>query len=153
MKFYGHAEWIVNFKKYDQIFDSHLRIKVMALWSFPICLYGEAIRLQCFLPTRYVSEHGHVYICMWRPLPDLLKIANIWTLVALYGSMMHCSLIPRHNFQLCSAAHWKACFSVCNTAKLGIGSEDKAMNLAVLMWWFSDNFFFFCLVCQSLVTH
>ena len=32
MKFYGLAEWIMNFKTYDQIFDSHLRIiKVMAL--------------------------------------------------------------------------------------------------------------------------
>ena len=30
-KFYGHAEWIVNFIKRDQIYDSHLRIKVMAL--------------------------------------------------------------------------------------------------------------------------
>ena len=36
-------------------FDSRLRIKVTALWSFPIlCLYREAIRLQSFLPTRYM---------------------------------------------------------------------------------------------------
>ena len=28
--------------------------------------------------------------------------------------------------QLCSVAHWKACFSVCSTAKLGIMPEDKA---------------------------
>ena len=33
----------------SRIFDSHLRIKVMALWSFPICLYLEAKRLQCTL--------------------------------------------------------------------------------------------------------
>ena len=30
------AEWNVNFKKYDQIFDSHLRMKVTVLWSIPI---------------------------------------------------------------------------------------------------------------------
>ena len=40
--------------KIDLSFDSRLRIKVTALWSFPICLYREAIRLQCFLPTLYV---------------------------------------------------------------------------------------------------
>ena len=34
-----------------RIFDSQLRIKVMALWSFPICLYVESMRLQCFPPT------------------------------------------------------------------------------------------------------
>ena len=35
----------------SQIFDTHLRIKVMALWSFPIGLYVEAMHLQCFPPT------------------------------------------------------------------------------------------------------
>ena len=44
----------MKFQKYNQIFDSRLRIKVTALRSFPICLYREAIRLQCFPPTRYV---------------------------------------------------------------------------------------------------
>ena len=37
-----------------QNFDSHLIIKVMALYSIPIYLYREATRLQCFPPTRYV---------------------------------------------------------------------------------------------------
>ena len=37
-----------------------------------------------------------------------------------------------------------SCFTVCNTAKLGIGSGDKAMNLAILcVFFFSDNFFLF----------
>ena len=34
---------------------------------------------------------------------------------------LHSSLIPRHHSQLYSAAHWKACFSLSNTAELGIG--------------------------------
>ena len=41
----------MNSRKYDQIFYSHLRIKVMALGSFPTCLYRETIRMQCFPPT------------------------------------------------------------------------------------------------------
>ena len=47
----GHAEWNMNLQTYDQIFDSHLRVKVMALWSFFIGLYVEAMHLQCFPPT------------------------------------------------------------------------------------------------------
>ena len=35
----------------EGIFDLHLRIKDMVL---KVCLYREAIRLQCFTPTRYV---------------------------------------------------------------------------------------------------
>ena len=29
-------------------------------------------------------------------------------------------IIPRHHSQLCSAAHWKACFSVCVGGSLGL---------------------------------
>ena len=35
-------------------FDSHLRIKDITLKCFPICLYREAMHLQCFPPTCYV---------------------------------------------------------------------------------------------------
>ena len=44
---------------------------------FPICLYREAMRLQSFTPTRYVSRRGHAHIYAGRPLPDLHKIA-LW---------------------------------------------------------------------------
>ena len=40
-----HAEWIAPGNLMEQNFDSCLRIKVMALYSFPICLYREAIHL------------------------------------------------------------------------------------------------------------
>ena len=45
-----HAEWIAPGNLMEQNFDSHLRINVTALWSFPICLYREAMHLQCFRP-------------------------------------------------------------------------------------------------------
>ena len=41
-----HAEWIRTRNLIHQIFDSPLRIKVMALWSFPIGSNAEGIRLQ-----------------------------------------------------------------------------------------------------------
>ena len=64
---------------------------------------------------------------------DLYPICcNIGGLLALYVStMLHCSLIPRHHSQLCSAVHWKACFSVCNAANLGIGPDGYEVGLAV----------------------
>ena len=34
-------------------FDFHFQIGDMPPRVFPICLYGEAMRLQCFPPTRY----------------------------------------------------------------------------------------------------
>jgi hypothetical protein len=41
-------------------FDSHLRIEVMPLGSFPICLCMEAMHLQPFLPMRYVATCEHI---------------------------------------------------------------------------------------------
>ena len=46
------------------------------------------------------------------------------SLVALYGPTVHVALY----------SDAIASFSVCNTAKLGIGPRDKPMNLAVTMW-------------------
>ena len=43
-----HAEWVQTRDLTLGNLDSHLRIKVTALWSFPICLYREATHLQCF---------------------------------------------------------------------------------------------------------
>ena len=36
-KIYGQTERSVNFQKYEQIYDSRLRIKVRPLRVFPIC--------------------------------------------------------------------------------------------------------------------
>ena len=59
----------------DRILIHALELKLWHFEVFPICLYREAMHLQCFTPTRYVSGRGHAHICTWRPLPDLLKIA------------------------------------------------------------------------------
>ena len=59
MKCCMHAEWSVNFKNYNQIFDLRLRISYGTL---KFSLYREAIRLQCFAPMRYVSARGHANI-------------------------------------------------------------------------------------------
>ena len=56
----------------------------------------------------------------------------------MHGSTMHVALSPGAIPSF--AAHRKGCFSVCNTAKLGIGSGDMAMNLP---GDFQTVFFFF----------
>ena len=103
-----------------------IHIKVVAL---PICLYREVCNV--FRPcTTWVGVATCIY-----GRDDLYPICSKLQYIA-----ASCSFIPRRNSQLCSAAHWKACFLVYNTAKLGIGSG--------LCWWFSDNLFS-CLVCRS----
>ena len=98
-------------------------------WHFEVfqCLYREAIHLQCFLPTRYVNGHGHT-----REPDDLYPIwcttGNLVALVWLYPQ--------RCNSQLCSATYWKVCFSVCNTAKLGIGSGNKSESSCTVVGQF-----------------
>ena len=55
---------------------------------------------------------------------------------------LHCSLVTRHHSQLvlCSAAHWKACFSVSNT-----GNRGTRLCSVVI-----SGQFIFCKVCPSL---
>ena len=36
-----------------------LELKLRHFEVFPICLYREAMHLQCFTPTRYMSGHDH----------------------------------------------------------------------------------------------
>ena len=69
----------------DRILIHALELK---LWHFPICLYREAMHLQWFTPTHYVSGRGNSHVCTWRPLPDLLKLQYYRSLLALYGSKL-----------------------------------------------------------------
>ena len=71
---------------------------------------------------------------------------NIGSLVAFYGSTTHV-LYPQAQL---SFAVLHTCFSVCNTAKLGIGPGNKAMNLAVLYYGDFRTSFFSRLVCRFL---
>ena len=54
------------------IVDWRLWITDMPPEVFPIRLHREAMHLQHFTPTRYVSGRGFAYICTWRPLSKLL---------------------------------------------------------------------------------
>ena len=70
--------------------DSRLWIKVMAFWSFPICLCREAIRLQCFPPMHYMNEwawshvHAHTYVTTFT------RFAQI----GLWAICLHCMALP-----------------------------------------------------------
>ena len=69
-----------------QIFDSHLTIKVMALWIFPICLYGKPFICNVFHPraTWGVGPRAHV--------TTITHFGQNWSLgclLALYGCIMH----------------------------------------------------------------
>ena len=118
-----------------------IRASELKLWHFEVfpyvcvvdCpLYRQTIHWQCFLPTCYVNGCGHAHRWTW-PLLICSKMQYrepgciVWFYYA-------CSFTPG---------------AILSTAKLGIGSGDKAMNLAVLCGDFRT--FFFCLVCRSLV--
>ena len=63
---YEHAEWIApgNFLIRSGILIHTLELKISHFKCFPISLYREAMRLQCFLPTRYVRGGAtHAYKC------------------------------------------------------------------------------------------
>ena len=65
------------------------------------------------------------------------NIASLLAFVWLYYACSYTSLIPRHHSQLCSATHWKACFSHCLPGEWGL----QAMN----MYDFGTIFFFILL--------
>ena len=45
----GHAEWYMIFQKFKQILIHALELKLRHFEVFPICLYREAMHLQCVL--------------------------------------------------------------------------------------------------------
>ena len=65
-----------------------LELKISHFKCFPICLYREAMRLQCFPPTRYEKKRENQWCVLFR---KVLKIENwsIACLLALYGSTVH----------------------------------------------------------------
>ena len=124
MKFYGNAEWSVNFKIMTR-FCWHLR--VMVHWSF----------------SQYVCI-GKPYVCnVFRPRGTWVGVATRTyepdDLYLIYSKL-------QYRVQLCSAAHRKASFSVCNTAKLGVGSGDLGCTMSLVIF----GQFIFCLVYWSL---
>ena len=116
---------------------------------FPICLYREAMHLQIFYAYALCEwvwprthRHDVLYpICSKLQYRDPEHTCIVWlyyvckyTSCRLYYVCKYtsCSLFFQPPSQLWSAVHWKACFSVCDTAKLGTGPGDKAMSPALL---------------------
>ena len=83
---YERAEWV---KTRDLILGNLIHalelIEVTALWSIPICLYREAMHLQCFPPTRYLKNREYPWCALFRNY----QIWSIGCFFALYGSTMH----------------------------------------------------------------
>ena len=123
-------EWIISRSLTAGIVDSRLWIKVIEV--FP-CLYREAIHLQCFPPTHYVSGRGTYERDNLYPICSKLQYRK---------PGMHVALSPGIILS----------FAVLNTEKLAFQCATllwvKAMNLAVLCGDFRT--IFFCLVCRSL---
>ena len=90
----------------------------MALWSFPIWLYREAICLQCFPPTRYVKNGEYPSRMRTYYVDDLYPIC----------SKQHCSEYA------CIVWLYHAC-------SYTVGPE-KAMNLDPLFEDIRTTFFF-----------
>ena len=87
-------------------FDSHLYIKDMPSGMSPICLYREAIHLQCFTPTHYVKNGEYLSctrilcwcfdpICSKQHCREYARI--VWLYYAhLWCLWLHLSLIFMH---------------------------------------------------------
>ncbi len=144
--FYMGTQSLMSREKWwSRIFDSHLSIKVMALWSFPICLYREAIRLQCLRPraTWGAWPRAHINVTTITRFAQNLHCGH---LLPLCGPATYSDHISRCYSQLCSCIHWKACFSVYSTAKLA----KEIGSVAILCAVFRTIFFFLLSVHSSL---
>ena len=62
MIFCGHAEWYMAFRNLNKILIYALELKLQHFEVFPVHLYREAMHLECFTSTRYVSGRGHAYM-------------------------------------------------------------------------------------------
>ena len=82
---------------YDQIFDSHLRIKVMAPWSFPIGLYVEAMYLQCFPPTLRECALFRKRVLFG---PSVCRVWP-WLFYMLSGRFFSCSALEKKKTDIC----------------------------------------------------
>ena len=58
-----------------------LELKISHFKCFPICLYREAMRLQCFPPTRYVKNGEYPWCALFRTI-----------MLAATGQVVKCSL-------------------------------------------------------------
>ena len=87
---YVHAEWTKTRILYGWNFDFHFQIGDMPPRVFPICLYREAMRLQCFPPTRYVRWARILRLNNWRPFTTWLRKARICSVIDVLQSVCTC---------------------------------------------------------------
>ena len=104
----GYAEWMNCRHLTARIVDSRFWISYGTL-NFSHVRIGKPYVCSVFRP-RATWVGVVTCTCTWRSLPNLLKTGS---LLSSYG-------FPRHYSQFTSVAHGKACFSMCNTAKLRI---------------------------------
>ena len=81
-----HAEWAKTSNLTEGNFDLCFQIGDMPPRVFPIRLYREAIRLQCFPPTRYVRAWYVKWawiLCLnnWRPITTWLCKALVCSII------------------------------------------------------------------------
>ena len=67
---------------------------VTALYSFPICLYREAIRLQCFPRTRYVKNGEYPWCALFTVHPRcIMWFSGLFFLLSVHASLEKKELI------------------------------------------------------------
>ena len=122
----------MNLQTYDQIFDSHLRIKVM------VGLYVEAMHLQCFPPT----------------LRECVLFRKRVLLLAEYGPGCSTLRFSPTCLHIYTDTHTKWSYSTLQDYSYRYGTYAQTLSAIIIstqMW--NKTFlwqFFSCLVCGRL---
>ena len=85
MKFYGHAEWSVKFKEYDQIFDSYLSYGALKC-SHKFVYGSHALAMFSAHALRDGRGHAHINVTTFTRFAHNCNVGQ--SLFALYGSTM-----------------------------------------------------------------
>ena len=85
---YGHAKWVKT--RTFRFFIHAFKLKIHPLECFPICLYREAIHLQCFPPTCYVIGVTHTYMNV-TTFTQFPRNSHIY-----FGACFHCMVYIVH---------------------------------------------------------
>ena len=138
-----------------------IKTRYWELWHFPICLYREAICLQCFPPTCYMSGRGHTHTCVHvymctcvhnglypicSKLLYRLPACTMWLYYACsYTVAISSGRIPSlanhvprpsHVFQCFHMKHWKAWEGLATRLSLAVLYTEKlAFQCTTLLSW------------------
>jgi hypothetical protein len=79
-------------------FDSHLGVKVTALWSLPIRLYREAMHLQSFRSTWWAGLRAHINLTTFTRFTQNWSMRSLLAVtVSANGSLIFDSVGSSHN--------------------------------------------------------